>query len=107
MTKALLAAALAAALSACTAQQATDAVMRQTAQTVVLPVLDDYLPDAQAVAATDCVMVAATSQDLRALSRDVGVIAGTSTVQTVLAIAARPAARDCLARSGITGLPAA
>lgn len=94
------------ALAGCTAQQATDAVLRQTAQTVVTPVLDDFLPGPQAVAATDCVLVAATSQDLRLLSRDVGVVAGTSTVQTVLGIAARPAAQACLAQSGISGLPA-
>ncbi|QLQ20584.1 MAG: hypothetical protein HZT43_21410 [Exiguobacterium profundum] len=62
-------------LAGCTAQQATDAVLRQTAQTVVTPVLDDFMTPAQAVTATDCVMVAATSADLRLLSRDVGVIA--------------------------------
>jgi len=94
------------ALSGCTAQQATDAVLRQTAQTVVTPVLDDFMSPAQAATATDCVMIAATSQDLRLLSRDVGVIAGTSTVDAVLSIAARPAARDCLARSAIPALPA-
>ncbi len=98
--------AVALALAGCTAQEATDAVLRQTAQTVVTPVLDDFMSPAQAVTATDCVMVAATSQDLRLLSRDVGVIAGTSTVNTVLSIATRPAARDCLTRSGIPALPA-
>lgn len=94
------------AIAGCTAQQATDAVLRQTAQTVVTPVLDDFMTPAQAVTATDCVMVAATSADPRLLSRDVGVIAGTSTVNTVLSIAARPAARDCMARSGLPALPA-
>lgn len=105
MIRHLLLAAPALALMGCTAQEATDAVLRQTAQTVVTPVLDDFMTPAQAATATDCVMVAATSEDLRLLSRDVGVIAGTSTVATVLGIAARPAARDCMARSGLPALP--
>lgn len=99
-------AALGLALAGCTAQQATDAVLRQTAQTVVTPVLDDYMSPAQAVQATDCVMVSATSQDLRLLSRDVGVMAGTDTVANVLAIAARPETQACFARAGLPAVPA-
>ena len=93
------------ALAACSPQQAADAVMRRTAETVVTPVLDDYMTGPQAMAATPCVLDAATSDELVLLSRDVAVMPGTSTVQTVLTIAARPAAQSCLAATGTPPLP--
>lgn len=92
-------------LAGCTAREATDAVLRRTAQTVVTPVLDDYMTGPQAFAATQCVLDAATSDELALLSRDVGVMAGTSTVRTVLDIAARPGAQSCLAAAGVPSLP--
>jgi hypothetical protein len=92
-------------LAACSPQEAADNVLRRTAQTVVTPVLDDYMTGPQASAATGCVLTEATSDELRLLSRDVGVIPGTSTRQTVLDIAARPGAQSCLTAAGTPLLP--
>jgi hypothetical protein len=96
---------LALSLAACTPQEAADSVMRRTAETVVRPVLATYMTGPQAMAATPCVLNSATSDELLLLSRDVGVVAGTSTTRTVLDIAARPQAQSCLAATGAPALP--
>jgi hypothetical protein len=91
--------------AACSPQEAADSVLRRTAETVVTPVLDDYMTGPQAQAATRCVLAEAGSDELRLLSRDVGVMPGTSTRQTVLDIAARPGAQSCLIAAGTPPLP--
>lgn len=96
--------ALAMALGACDASELADKAMRRTAETVVEPVVDDYLPGDQAQVATRCIIENANSADLRALVHDVGVSAGTSTVANVLAIAGRPETQGCLLREGLPTL---
>lgn len=91
-------------LIACDASEVVDKAMRRTAETVVEPVVDDYLPGDQAQVATRCIVENANSADLRALVHDVGVSAGTSTVANVLAIAARPETQSCLLREGLPTL---
>jgi hypothetical protein len=91
--------------AACSPREVADSVTRRAAETVVQPVLDDYMTGPQAQAATACVLDNASVGELQALARDVGVVAGTSTVANVLAIAARPAARQCLDTAGVPPLP--
>ena len=98
----LLAAAL--ALTACDLSETADKAMRRTAETVVQPVVDDYLPGDQAEVATRCIVENATSEDLRLLVRDVAVEAGTSTVNNGLDIAMRPETQSCLIREGLPTL---
>jgi hypothetical protein len=92
-------------LAACSPQQFADDVTRQAAETVVRPVLEDYMPPAQAAGATACVLDNAAPEEIRALARDVAVEAGTQTVQSVLNIATRPATITCLASVGAPRLP--
>ncbi len=89
------------ALSACDPAETVDKAMRRTAETVVGPVVDDYLPGDQAEVATLCIVENANSDDLRALVHDVAVVAGTSTVANVLAIAMRPETQSCFVREGL------
>ncbi len=96
--------AVALVLTACDASELADKAMRRTAETVVEPVVDDYLPGDQAQVATRCIIENANSADLRALVHDVGVSAGSSTVANVLAIAARPETQSCLLREGLPTL---
>jgi hypothetical protein len=102
MTRPLLAALL---LAACSPQQFADDVTRQAAESVVTPILDDYMPPAQAAGATTCILDNARPEEIRALARDVAVQAGTTTVQNVLNIATRPGTITCLASIGAPRLP--
>lgn len=91
-------------LTACDPSETVDKAMRRTAETVVLPVVDDFLPGDQAQIATRCIVENATPDDLRLLVRDVAVEAGTSTVNNVLDIAVRPETQACLIREGLPAL---
>ena len=88
-------------LTACDPAETLDKALRRTAETVVEPVVDDYLPGDQAEVATRCIVENANSDDLRALVHDVAVVAGTSTVANVLAIALRPETQSCFVREGL------
>ena len=88
-------------LTACDPAETVDKALRRTAETVVQPVVDDYLPGDQAEVATRCIVENANSDDLRALVHDVAVVAGTSTVANVLAIAVRPETQSCFVREGL------
>jgi hypothetical protein len=92
-------------IPACSPQQLADDVTRRAAESVVTPVLDDYMPPAQAAGATACVLDNASPEEIRALARDVAVEAGTQTVQSVLNIATRPGTITCLASVGAPRLP--
>lgn len=92
-------------LAACSPQQLADDVTRQAAESVVVPILSDYMPAPQANGATVCILDNATPDELRMLARDVAVSAGSSTVENVLAIASRPATLTCFRSLGLTSLP--
>lgn len=98
------AAVLLAVLAACSPTDMADKVGRRAAETVVLPVVSKYLPGPQADAATRCIIDNARAEDIRLLARDVGVVAGSATVTTVLRMAAAPATAACLSRAGIARL---
>ena len=90
--------------AACDPQVLADKAMRRTAETVVRPVLARELPGNVAEAATQCVLDAAGTDEIRALARDVGVEAGTLTVQNIRNLASRPNAAACFARNGVPPL---
>jgi hypothetical protein len=92
-------------LTACSPAQFADNVTREAAETVVTPVLDDYMTGPQAQGATACILDNAAPEEIRALARDVATVAGTTTVQSVLTIAARPATLACFASVGAPVLP--
>ncbi|MGV8949849.1 MAG: hypothetical protein ACOH2M_02015 [Cypionkella sp.] len=91
-------------LAACDPQAVADKALRRTAESVVQPVLARELTGAQADAATACVLDAADQEEINMLARDVGVSAGTSTIANIRALALRPAAAACFARSGVPPL---
>lgn len=93
-------------LAACSPQTVADSVARRTARTVVLPVVEQYMPGPAAKGVTTCIIDNATAQELNALARDVGVRAGTTTVQNVMTVATRPETIRCLQTSGLPLLPA-
>lgn len=82
-------------LAACSPQQVADDITRQAAESVILPVVGDVMPTAQAKGAAACILQNATIEETRMLARDVGVEAGTSTVDNILAIAGRPGTLAC------------
>jgi len=93
-----------AVLAACSPTETADKVGRRAVETVVLPVVSRNLPGDAAQAATRCVIDHATAAEVQALARDIAVEAGTSTVQTVATIAARPETLACLAAAGLSPL---
>ena len=92
------------ALAACDPQAMVDKVGQRTAETVVRPVVGNYLAGAQADAATRCIVENASADDVRLLARDIAVEAGSNTVANVLRIAAQPNTLACLARAGVPPL---
>ncbi|WP_309663670.1 hypothetical protein [Tabrizicola sp.] len=88
-------------LPACDPQVFADKTARQIAETVVFPVVNVDMPAGPARAATNCILDAASPDELRLLARDVGVEAGTSTKATIRDIALRPAATACFAANAI------
>jgi hypothetical protein len=90
-----------ATLLACSPQEAADKVTRRAAESVITPVVNVNMPLGKAQAATDCILQAATQDEINLLARDLGVEAGTSTKATIRAIALRPAAAACYAAAGV------
>jgi hypothetical protein len=98
----VLAALVAVALvAACDPGKLADSALKRTASTVVFPVVNLDMPAGPAQAATDCILNAASPDELRLLARDVGVEAGTSTKATIRDIALRPDAQSCFAANGL------
>jgi hypothetical protein len=89
------------ALAACDPAEVVDSAMKRTAHSVVFPVVNIDMPAEPARLATNCILDAASSDELRLLARDVGVEAGTSTKATIRDIAVRPAAQACYAANGV------
>jgi len=95
----LLTAAL--ALAACDPAELANSAVRRAASSVVFPVVNIDMPAGPAQAATDCILSAASPDELQLLARDVGVEAGSSTKATIRMIAIRPAAQACYAANGV------
>jgi hypothetical protein len=91
-------------VAACDPAQVVDSALRRTAYSVVFPVVNIDLPGAQAERATNCILDAASSEEVQLLARDVGVEAGTATKATIRSIALRPTAQGCFAANGVPPL---
>lgn len=91
-------------LAACDPQVFVEKTTRQIAEQVVFPVVNLDMPADPARSATNCILDAASPEELRLLARDVGVEAGTSTKATIRDIALRPAAQACFASAGVPPL---
>lgn len=89
------------ALAACDPAELVDSALKRTAHTVVFPVVNIDMPAEPARLATNCILDAASQNELELLARDVGVEAGTSTKATIRGIAVRPAAQACFAANGV------
>jgi hypothetical protein len=88
-------------LAACDPGELVDNALRRTAFSVVNPVVNIDMPAEPARLATNCILDAASQEELRLLARDVGVEAGTATKATIRDIAVRPAAQACYAANGV------
>ena len=92
------------ALAACDPGELVDSALKRTAFSVVNPVVNIDMPAEPARLATNCILDAASQEELKLLARDVGVEAGTQTRATIRDIAIRPAAQACYAASGVPPL---
>lgn len=88
-------------LAACDPVEVFDDALKRTAHSVVFPVANIDMPAEPARKATNCILDAASEDELKLLARDVGVEAGTATKATIRTIALRPAAQACFAANGI------
>jgi hypothetical protein len=70
-------------LAACDPAELVDSALKRTAHTVVFPVVNIDMPAEPARLATNCILDAASQNELELLARDVGVEAGTSTKATI------------------------
>jgi hypothetical protein len=91
-------------LAACDPAELVDNALKRTAYSVVFPVVNIDMPAEPARNATNCILDTASETELRLLSRDVGVEAGTATKATIRDIAVRPAAQACFASNGVPPL---
>lgn len=88
-------------LAACDPQAMADSVGRRAASSVVLPVMQQGMASPEAQRATDCVVTNASADEVKALARDIGVVAGTLTKANIRTIAVRPETQACFAANGI------
>jgi hypothetical protein len=88
-------------VAGCDPAEVVDNALRRTAYSVVYPVVNIDLPGEPARLATNCILDAASQEELKLLARDVGVEAGTATKATIRDIAVRPAAQACYAANGV------
>ncbi len=105
MTRMIFPALLLATLTACSPTEVADKVGRRAAESVVLPVVSQYMPGPQAEGVTRCIIDNADAAEIQTLARDIAVNAGSSTVQTVFAIALRPETMTCISSAGLPLLP--
>jgi hypothetical protein len=91
-------------LAACDPAELVTSTLKRTAYSVVFPVVNVDMPGEVARKATNCILDAASENELRLLARDVGVEAGTATKATIRDIAVRPAAQACFAANGVPPL---
>jgi hypothetical protein len=88
-------------LAACDPAEVFDSALKRTAFSVVNPVVNIDMLAEPARLATNCILDAASQEELKLLARDVGVEAGTQTRATIREIALRPAAQSCYAANGV------
>lgn len=93
------------ALTACTvAQDAADVVARDRAKAVVNDVVASRFPGVDASPVTDCIIDAASAQELVSIASAAVTGVTDETVRTILQIAQRPDAVQCIAATQIGSL---
>lgn len=97
-------AALTLALAACNPMELANAATQRAAEQVIVSVLSQELPAPVAQAAARCVVDAASPEELRAIAADIGVMAGTQTVENIRNLALRPQAVQCFVASSVPAL---
>lgn len=107
VSRPLACAAALAALAACSPQDAADAVARQAAASVAIPLVERFMQPAQAAGVVNCLLDAATPSEIRGLAQNVGTSGGTIPLQTLITVASRPQAISCVASAGLPRLPGA
>ncbi|MFN3606182.1 MAG: hypothetical protein ACK4SS_03155 [Cypionkella sp.] len=100
-------AALFLALAACNPIDLADQATDRAARAVIVSVIGQELPAPVAEKAATCIIDAATPAELRAVARDLGVSAGTQTVQNITNLATRPDAIACFAKAAVPPLTGA
>ena len=93
------------ALAACSPQQVIEDATRQTAGSVVQPILARHMQAAQADGVTRCILDAASLEELRGLAQDVGAYDSPRARSSVAALGQRPAALACINAAGLPQLP--
>jgi hypothetical protein len=88
-------------LTACSPANLADKAGRRGAETVVRPIVDDYLTGPEADIATRCIVENASPADTQLLLRDMGVYAGSATVDLVFRLAQNPGAVACMRAAGL------
>lgn len=91
-------------LTACNPQETANQLIRETARSVIVPVLAQTMPAPLAEAGANCIIAAATPAELRSIAADIGNSAGTSTVANIANLATQPAALQCLTAAAIPNL---
>jgi hypothetical protein len=91
-------------VAACDPGELVSSALKRTAYSVVFPVVNIDMPGEPARLAANCILDAASQDELELLARDVGVEAGTQTKATIRSIAMRPAAQACFAANGVPPL---
>jgi hypothetical protein len=97
-------AALTLALAACNPMELANAATQRAAEQVIVSVLSQELPAPVAQAAARCVLAEASPEELRAIAADIGVMAGTQTVENIRNLALRPQAVQCFVASSVPAL---
>ncbi len=92
------------AFAACSPTDVADKVGRRAAETVVRPVVSDYMTGPEAEIVTRCIVDNASADEVQLLSRDVAVVAGSSTVDLIFRMASNPATSACLRSQGLPPL---
>jgi hypothetical protein len=91
-------------LCACAPVDVADKIGRRAADTVVRPIVAEFLPAPDAESATRCIVDNGSAAEIQQLSRDVGVMAGTSTVDLVYSMVRNPATAQCLKAAGLPSI---
>lgn len=92
-------------LAACdTANDVADTFAREQAKTVVNGVVEQRFPGVNAAPVTDCIIDAASAGEILSIARASVTEVTDATVQTVLEIAQRPEALNCIVENSLAPL---
>ncbi len=92
------------ALAACNPMDVVDRATNRAAESVIVSVLSQELPAPVAQAAASCIVASATPAELRSIAADIGVMAGTQTVQNIRTLALRPQVVQCFVAASVPAL---